>query len=222
MAEGPRRPLFQVPMSRVRPETRHLAPAKAGAHARDRVVPRNVVAGHEAEKAARVQRKARASRLAGHEERGALRRELEQPAQRRSLEVMQEEIGDDGVERRPRSREEVMRLGGSRDGFALQSGESVDDRLVESIGSINQMHFSARSAHPAGDAQHELSIAGAQVGDARALSLGPAKPRQCPRHVQGVCHEPIHPAQVRARALRARIVRRKRIQPFRFEQAVQG
>lgn len=222
MAEEWGWPLLQVPMILVGPETRHLAAAKARAHARDGVVPRYVVAAYEAQEAAPLQRKARAPRLASDEERGALRRGLEQPAQRRCIEVMQEEIGDDGVEPRARSLEELMRLGCNRGGFPLQLGQILQDRFVESVRSIDEMHFDARLAHFASDAQHESSIAGAEVGDAHGFSLGPANPRQCPRYMQGVCHEPIYPAQVRARALGAWVVRRKRVQPLRLEHAVQG
>src|SRR5262245_26289828 len=92
-------PLMQGPAFKVRPQRRQLAAAEAGANARRRIVPADMVAAKEPDQPAAEERKRGTARLESDEERGESSRSRENLRKLRRTEVMQEKIGDDDVGR---------------------------------------------------------------------------------------------------------------------------
>src|SRR5262245_17567170 len=81
-------PLMQGPAVKVRPQRRQLAAAEAGAHARRRIVPADMVAPKQPDQPAGEERKCRPARLESGEERGESGRSRENLRKLRRLEVM--------------------------------------------------------------------------------------------------------------------------------------
>src|SRR5690242_409370 len=99
VAERPCGLFLEDPSSRMRPEGGHFAAGEPGAHASERVVPRHVVAAERPEHPAAGEREARAARLAGDEKPRALSNRGEQPGKTFVVEVVQEQVDEDRVER---------------------------------------------------------------------------------------------------------------------------
>src|SRR5262245_62538713 len=93
------RSLMQGPAVRVRPQFRQLAAAEAGAHARRRIVPADMVAAKKPDQPAAGEREYGPARFESDEERSEGGRSREDLRKFRRLEVMQEKIGDDDVGR---------------------------------------------------------------------------------------------------------------------------
>src|SRR6185503_14364845 len=90
MREGPGHAFLELPVAR-RPDGGELLAGEARAHADHRVVARDLVCPEHPQHLARLQRDARAPRLAGDEKRRALRGERQHVAQDVAVQVVQEQ-----------------------------------------------------------------------------------------------------------------------------------
>src|SRR3954468_595681 len=99
MTEQSRPPFRYVPLAADRPQRRQLVAGKPGAHREVRIVDRDVVTADEAEHAAPRQRNSCPARLASNERARAARCEGEEIPDLRGLEVMEEKVCDERVER---------------------------------------------------------------------------------------------------------------------------
>src|SRR4051812_31439387 len=149
VAEGRRQLFRQRPALARRPDARQLRAAEARAHADHRVMARDVVAADGAEQVACTEREARAARFAGDEERRTQRGQAEEAAQVVLGEMVQEQVGDDRIQRLTGRREELE---------YLEAGDPIDDRDFE------------LAAELALDRAHQAAVAAAQVGNAARVA----------------------------------------------------
>src|ERR1051325_5359691 len=91
VTEGTAGAFLESPLWIAGPQRGNLAPGESRPNAHDRVVAAHVVAADEAQQPRAAQRQRRAPRLARDERSRALRNELEEAREARSLEVMEEE-----------------------------------------------------------------------------------------------------------------------------------
>src|SRR5262245_2902691 len=91
--------LAQGPARKLGPQGGQLVAAEAGAHARLRIVPANMIAAEEEDQPAAEKRQRRTARLKRDKEGRERRRPREDLRKLRRFEMMQEKIGDDDVGR---------------------------------------------------------------------------------------------------------------------------
>src|SRR5579863_2833754 len=221
MGEEPLALFFEVPSAIARPEARELIAGKAGAYACDGVVTADIVASDGPEAAAGGEWKGAAAWLASDEKRRQPRRALKQDAERVGRKVMQEQIRADNVGARRRGalqeREHVCfrRLDRPSERGKLARGRGMQEILL-----IDQDHadISPARGEALGDAQHKGAIARTQLDDRGGLTReGIAQ--QSLRHDAGLQHPRVDAAQVASRPQGARVIRRERVEPFRFDDA---
>ena len=224
MAEQTRGILEQRPATVAgRPEIPDLMAGETRAHARHRVCPRDGIGPNRADQMASEQRQARAARLACEKACAASRNGIEQPAQLRRVEVMQEQICDDQIEPLgsvlgPFEHVEHCRAGLPADlsiaclSFGRDEIEPIEQR---------QFHGRPNRVHEAGESEHQRTVAGSQLEHAqgRTIACFGAIGQQRSTQDAARAHETMNALQVSPRAARLRVIFVQSVEYFRAYQA---
>src|SRR5690349_1309651 len=191
-----------------RPCRRQFVADEAGAHADDAVVPRHRARAEKEDEVAGGERHAAAPGLARDDRVGTARAAGEQAAQSSAVEVVEEEVGDDGIPAlavvgaRP-----VEDVGGERPRVPTArsvrgDGLRVDDRLL-----IEQVDVSAGPAIATvpRDVEQQPAVAAADLEQAQAAAAFAERARERALEDAARTHRGVDAAQVAACALRSRI-----------------